>query len=111
MKHMGQLIAFGVVEKVRERNGNIYGRNIYKITHEIEVANEIKCIFEAVENVAANNNKTNNNFLNNNMEIILTGRKRRAVRQMEHRQEAFVEQNAGKRKDISLQLHRKFCHD
>ena len=42
MKHMGQLIAFGVVEKVRERNGNIYGRNIYKITHEIEVANEIK---------------------------------------------------------------------
>lgn len=32
MKYMGQLIAFGVVEKVRERNGNIYGRNIYKIS-------------------------------------------------------------------------------
>lgn len=33
----GQLIAAGVVEKVRERNGNIYGHNIYKITHEAEV--------------------------------------------------------------------------
>ena len=33
----GQRIAAGVVEKVRERNGNIYGHNIYKITHEAEV--------------------------------------------------------------------------
>lgn len=36
-KYMRQLIAAGVVEKVRERNGNIYGHNIYKITHEAEV--------------------------------------------------------------------------
>ncbi|MBS6395850.1 MAG: helix-turn-helix domain-containing protein [Clostridiales bacterium] len=76
MKHMGQLIAFGVVEKARERNGNIYGRNIYKITHEVESANDLKRIFEAVENEAVeiraveneavNNNNTNNNTLNNN---------------------------------------------
>ncbi len=88
MKHMGQLIAFGVVEKVRERNGNIYGRNIYKITHEIEVANDLKCIFEAVENEAVeneaveiraveneatNNNNTNNNNINNNYSKNNTG--------------------------------------
>lgn len=81
MKHMGQLIAFGVVEKVRERNGNIYGHNIYKITHEIEVTNDLKRIFEAVENEAVeiraveiraveneatNNNNTKNNNINNN---------------------------------------------
>lgn len=76
MKHMGQLIAFGVVEKVRKRNGNIYGRNIYKITHEIEVTNDLKRIFEAVENEAVeneatNNNKTNNNYLKNNIDYQL----------------------------------------
>lgn len=81
MKHMGQLIAFGVVEKARERNGNIYGRNIYKITHEIEVTNDLKRIFEAVENEAVeiraveneatNNNKTNNNYLKNNIDYQL----------------------------------------
>ena len=76
MKHMGQLIAAGVVEKVRERNGNIYGRNIYKITHETEVAKDLNRIFEAVENEALeiqaveneviNNNNTNNNIKNKN---------------------------------------------
>lgn len=81
MKYMGQLIAFGVVEKVRERNGNIYGRNTYRIIHEAEAANDLKCIFEAVENgavesgeveigavenEATNNNNTNNNNINNN---------------------------------------------
>lgn len=76
MKHMGQLIALGVVEKVRERNGNIYGRNIYKITHEIEVTKDLNRIFEAVENEAVeiraveneatNNNNTKNNNINNN---------------------------------------------
>lgn len=71
MKHMGQLIAYGVVEKARERNGNIYGRNIYKITHEVEVANDLKCIFEAVENEATNNNKPNNNYLKNNIDYQL----------------------------------------
>ncbi|MCI9418320.1 MAG: hypothetical protein HFI82_13205 [Eubacterium sp.] len=86
MKYMGQLIAFGVVEKVREKKGNIYGRNTYKIIHKAEVRNELKCIFEkveneaveigaveigaveigAVENEAINNNNTNNNNINNN---------------------------------------------
>lgn len=80
-KHMGQLIAAGVVEKVRERNGNIYGHNIYKITHEAEVIEDLNRIFEncdfraveneaveirAVENEAINNNISNNNSLNNN---------------------------------------------
>ena len=32
-KHLSQLIALGVVERTREKNGNIYGRNVYKITH------------------------------------------------------------------------------
>lgn len=75
-KHMSQLTAFGIVEKVRERNGNIYGRNVYRITHESEVAQDLKRIFEAVENEAVeirpveneavNNNILNNNILNNN---------------------------------------------
>lgn len=77
MKHMGQLIAFGVVEKARERNGNIYGRNIYKVTHEIEVTSASKRTFEAVENEAVeiravengatNNNSSKNNYLKNNI--------------------------------------------
>lgn len=81
MKHMGQLIAFGVVEKVRKRNGNIYGRNVYRITHEIEVTNDLKRIFEAVENEAVenraveneatNNNKQNNNYLKNSIDYQL----------------------------------------
>ena len=76
MKHMGQLVAAGVVERVRERNGNIYGHNVYKITHEIEVVKDLNCIFgaveneavenQAVENEAINNNISNNNSLNNN---------------------------------------------
>ena len=49
---MGQLIAFGVVEKVRERARNIYGRNVYRITHEVEVADDVKRIFKAIENEA-----------------------------------------------------------
>ncbi|MDE6916587.1 MAG: helix-turn-helix domain-containing protein [Lachnospiraceae bacterium] len=91
IKHMEQLIAFGVVEKVRARSGNIYGHNIYKITHEIEVANNLKRICEAVEiraveiraveneaveneaveiraveNEATNNNNTTNNNITKN---------------------------------------------
>lgn len=79
-KHMSQLTAFGIVEKVRERNGNIYGRNVYRITHEAEVAQDLKRIFEAVENEAVeirpveneaiNNNNTNNNTLDNNSIIV-----------------------------------------
>lgn len=49
-KHMGQLIASGIVEKSREREGNIYGKNVYKVTHEAEVKKDLKCIFEALQN-------------------------------------------------------------
>lgn len=81
MKHMGQLIACGVVERERERNGNIYGRNIYRITHEIEVADDLKHIFEAVENEAVeiravenkadNKNKSTNNYFKSNIDYNL----------------------------------------
>ena len=72
-KHLSQLIALGVVERTREKNGNIYGRNVYKITHEVEVSKELKRIFEAVESrdlegEAINNNNINNNNINNNRE-------------------------------------------
>ena len=92
-KHLSQLIALGVVERTREKNGNIYGRNVYKITHEVEVSKELKRIFEAVESrdlevgavesrdlevgavesrdlegEATNNNNINNNNINNNRE-------------------------------------------
>lgn len=80
-KHLSQLIALGVVDRTRERKGNIYGRNLYKITHEVEVSKELNVIFEALENEALenrgledegleneaiNNNSTNNNNTNNN---------------------------------------------
>ena len=80
-KHLSQLIALGVVERTREKKGNIYGRNLYKITHEVEVQKELKTIFEGLqveglenrglqveglENEVINNNNTNNNSINNN---------------------------------------------
>ena len=79
-KYLGELIACGVVEKKREMNGNLYGRNVYKVTHEAEVAEDMKRIFRSVENraienatvenrsvenLATNNNNTNNNSINN----------------------------------------------
>lgn len=82
MKHMGQLIDSGVVEKLREKSGNIYGHNVYRVTHETEVTNELRCNFRAVENEAVearsvqirpveneatNNNNIKNNNINNNI--------------------------------------------
>ena len=67
MKHMGQLIDSGVVEKLREKSGNIYGHNVYRVTHETEVTNGLKCNFRPLENEATNNNNINiNNKKNNN---------------------------------------------
>lgn len=75
-KYMNELIACGVVERIREKSGNIYGRNVYKITHEAEVAEDLKRIFRAVEsgevvagavaNATTNNNNTNNNSITKN---------------------------------------------
>lgn len=59
-KYMHELIASGIVEKVREKNGNLYGRNVYKITHETEVAEDLKRIFRAVENGAVENGAVEN---------------------------------------------------
>lgn len=76
MKHMGQLIDSGVVEKLREKSGNIYGHNVYRVTHETEVTNGLKCNFRPLENEAVEarslqirpleNEATNNNNINNN---------------------------------------------
>lgn len=91
-KHLALLIGAGVVMKKRTSEGNLKGRNIYKVTHEIEVEKELDAISEKfekmqnstfrpvenkpvenrldenkpVENRPTNNNSINNNRLNNN---------------------------------------------
>lgn len=75
-KYMNELTSSGVVEKVREKCGNLYGKNVYKVTHDVEVKEDLKHIFGAVENGAVengavenattNSNNINNNILNNN---------------------------------------------
>lgn len=80
-KHMNQLLALGIVEKSRDRNGMRLSNNIYKITHKTEVAKDIKHLYEALqnealengalenevlENQATNNNNININSINNN---------------------------------------------
>lgn len=88
-KYMRELISCGVVEKTRSVSGNLLSRNIYKITHNVEiVGNEIsdhqknvicenrgiekgyignECSeIECAENLTPNNNNTNNNNTNNN---------------------------------------------
>lgn len=62
-KHMNQLLEKGIVERVREHNGNLYGRNIYRITHEEEILGEMGG-FRPLENEDLENreveNKANN---------------------------------------------------
>lgn len=75
-KYMNELTSSGVVEKVREKCGNLYGKNVYKVTHKNEVAEDLKSIFREVENrevesrevenLTTNNNNTNINNINNN---------------------------------------------
>ena len=71
-KHMGQLTSSGIIEKVRERNGNIYGRNQYILRHTQNEAVENQAVeIRPVENEAiTNNNITNNNTTNNNKDYI-----------------------------------------
>lgn len=88
-KHINQLLALGIVERTRTRKGNLLGSNVYKITHEAEIAEDLRRIFEniendsfrdveytqndssrgvefrGVENRGVNNNNINNNTLNN----------------------------------------------
>ncbi len=66
-KHMNPLIALGVVSVTRERNGNVYGKNIYTINHEIQYieSQDSRCSEnESVENESAENLSTNNNSFN-----------------------------------------------
>ena len=66
-KHMNPLIALGVVSVTRERNGNVYGKNIYTINHEIQYIEnqDSRCSEnESVENESAENLSTNNNSFN-----------------------------------------------
>lgn len=91
-KHLALLIGAGVVIKKRMSVGNLKGRNIFKVTHEMEVRKELDAIFENIENSQnstfrydenshdennhddgshdenrhTNNNSINNNRLNNN---------------------------------------------
>lgn len=52
-KYMNELVSMGVVEKKRERNGGLFGRNIYIITHEVKIVE--------VENQSLQNEDTQNN--------------------------------------------------
>jgi uncharacterized phage protein (TIGR02220 family) len=66
-KHMNPLIALGVVSVTRERNGNVYGKNIYTINHEIQIIEnqDSRCSEnESAENESAENLSTNSNSIN-----------------------------------------------
>lgn len=66
-KHMNPLISLGVVSVTRERNGNVYGKNIYTINHEIQIIEkqDSRCSEnESAENESAENLSTNSNSIN-----------------------------------------------
>lgn len=85
-KHLSILVGAGVVKKIRLTDGNLKSKNIYKVTHEIEVRNDLNTILEKIdcrssenrniesryienrhyENKDTNNNSYNNNSINNN---------------------------------------------
>lgn len=48
-KHLALLIGSGVVEKRKTTLGNLKSRNIYKVTHELEVKKNLEEIFENIE--------------------------------------------------------------
>lgn len=68
-KHMNPLISLGVVSVTRERNGNVYGKNIYTINHEIQIIEKQDSRHsgnESAENESAENLSTNSNSININ---------------------------------------------
>ena len=79
-KYMNQLIEFNVIEKRRLMNGNLYGRTVYKLLHEVSILEKSKTDFYKENRVPefgvldggvlvnddTNNNSINNNNLNNN---------------------------------------------
>ena len=91
-KYMGELIAYGVVERTRRVNGNLLSGNVYRITHNVDFAESTDCDFSSVgnndfydvravenrdienrafdirafENHTPNINSINNNNINNN---------------------------------------------
>lgn len=66
-KHMGQLTSSGIIEKVRERNGNIYGRNRYILRHTQNEAVENQAVeFRPVENEATTDNNITENSITEN---------------------------------------------
>ena len=75
-RHINVLIAAGVVKKVQENNGGKFGRNIYKLTHEVEIQSfpfPKKSVSKKSlsKNPEANNNNINNNNINNNNNNII----------------------------------------
>ena len=91
-KYMRELIACGVVERTRRANGNLLSGNVYRITHNVNFAENANCDFSSVgnndfndfggieikgienggikgrgfENEGTNINSINNNNINNN---------------------------------------------
>lgn len=78
-KYMKPLLALGVVKIEREKNGNIYGKNTYTLTHKVSIAEnedfprsenwsaeEWSAKNRSAENLSTNNNSYNNNSINNN---------------------------------------------
>lgn len=48
-KYLTQLIQMGIVEKTRERTATGFGTNVYKVTHEAKISEELQDIFRAIE--------------------------------------------------------------
>ncbi len=70
-KHMSQLTSSGIIEKIREKNGNIYGRNRYMLRHTHFRPVELREVeLRPVEKEATTDNKKTNNKYTENHIII-----------------------------------------
>lgn len=66
-KHMSILVSLGIVEKRQVKDGdNRFGRNIYKLTHEVYITEKPYTKNSTTEKPTAEKKYTNNNSYNNN---------------------------------------------
>lgn len=136
-KHINQLLALGIVERTRTKKGNLLGSNVYKITHEAEIAEDLRRIFEniendsfralentqndsfralesrALENRGVNNNNINNNTLNNKINNIISTEPQEKVQNGEIRalENEGVEAQPEPKSGILLPLNDKSLYD
>jgi hypothetical protein len=68
-KYMNQLVAAGVIEKNRQKKGNLFCGNQYKLTHRVN-AESRQVDFREVERRAVENRAHNYNSLNKNITVI-----------------------------------------